>query len=60
MSALPQIIMLALMAIGVLGAILLHGQPKKSSSWNGWESFALNCITFALLKWGGFFAVWGW
>lgn len=49
----PQIIMLALMLIGIIATAKDHGKPRSNE--NIWVSLAATSMTLSLLIWGGFF-----
>jgi len=54
---LPQIILIALMAMGLGMHIVKHGEERKYTEYN-WIAFLLSRIIWiALLWWGGFFNV---
>lgn len=50
----PQIIVLALMMIGVGFNLAVHGNPKTGNE-SFFTSLVSNAIMFSLLYWGGFF-----
>lgn len=54
MHALPQIIYLALMFLGMGVIAAKHGQPHKP--YNFGATMVAATITIVLLAWGGFFA----
>ena len=49
----PQIILLALMGLGLVTNICLHGKPRPDH--NGPVAFVVSALYAALLYWGGFF-----
>ncbi len=51
----PQIIWIALVAYGLITAIVKHGKLQKGNS-NAYTQFVLTIIVALLLYWGGFFS----
>lgn len=49
----PQLVVLLLMILNVVGGIILDGQPRKP--YNAFDIIAGTVITFLLLYIGGFF-----
>lgn len=54
MSA-PQVVLVAVFALGVGIAIADHGKPKTGTN-NAWATIIGTAITAALLWWGGFWS----
>lgn len=50
----PQIILLALIAIGIGVVLAKHGEPKDGT-YNVFATIACEVILITLLYWGGFF-----
>jgi len=52
----PQIIVIALVIIGLMINSYMHGKPKVGT-YSVWQYIFFTAINFSLLYWGGFFNV---
>ena len=50
----PQIIMIVLWTFNITNSLINHGKPKSGRE-NFWVSLIGTAISYAILKWGGFF-----